>query len=34
MLHIHWAWLAAAIIIGVFAGVTITSLCVIAARRP
>lgn len=34
MLHIYWAWLPAAMLIGVFVGVTITSLCVIAANRP
>lgn len=33
MLHIHLAWLAAAITIGVFVGVAITSLCVISANR-
>lgn len=34
MLHIYWAWLPATMLIGVFVGVTITSLCVIAANRP
>lgn len=34
MLHIYWAWLSAAMLIGVFVGVTITSLCVIASNRP
>lgn len=34
MLHIHWAWLPAIMMIGCFIGVLITSMCVVAANRP
>lgn len=34
MLHIYWAWLPAAMLIGVFVSVTIASLCIISANRP
>lgn len=33
MIEMHWAWLPLAAMIGCFIGVTITSLCVIAANR-
>lgn len=29
--HIHWLWLVPACVLGVFSGVVITSLCVMAA---